>query len=195
MSKLGRKIFLLAVSAAMVAGCQREDGDNQAAGGNSAAAANVSAGNQVPDTTIGQTLAQSGDHSTLMNAVRTAGLEATLSGSQPYTVFAPTNAAFQKLPGGGADLMSEGARGQLTTLLTYHVVPGVVTADDLNKAIAKGGGKTQLATVGGGTLTVTQSGDGIVISNARGGQARVTQADRLQSNGVVHSIDGVLTPG
>lgn len=186
-----RKYVLLAATALLVAGCGQEGENNQAAGN---ADANVTAAD-VPDTTIGETLGGSADHSTLTSAVKAAGLDATLAGSQPYTVFAPTNAAFDKLPDGAAEgLMQPDQKGQLTSIITYHIVPGVVMARDLAAAIERGNGKAELATVGGGTLSAAMDGDVIVITDGGGGEARVTQADMLQSNGVVHSIDTVLMP-
>lgn len=192
MSNMGQKALALAAVAALAAGCQQEGEANRVATGNMAGG-NVAAG-EVPETTIGETLAGSADHSTLASAVKAAGLEATLAGSQPYTLFAPTNAAFGKLPDGAAEgLMQPDQKGQLTSVITYHIVPGVVLARDLDAAIERGDGRTELATVGGGTITITKDGDAIIVSDG-GGQARVTQADMLQSNGVVHSIDAVLMP-
>lgn len=191
MSNMRRQIVALAALAVMTAGCQQGDEANQAAG--ETAAGNVSAAD-LPDSTISETLSGSSDHSSLAAAVKGAGLEATLSGSQPYTLFAPTNAAFEKLPEGSVEgLMQPDQKGQLTSIVTYHVVPGVVLARDLASAIERGGGQTELATVSGGTLTAAMDGDAIVISDGSS-QARVTQADMLQSNGVVHSIDAVLMP-
>ena len=181
--------FALAAAALAVAGCQGGEESTNAAGG--AAAAEKSEAGQ---STIGQSLAQSADHSTLTSAVKSAGLEGTLNGAQPYTLFAPTNAAFQKVPNGQA-LLQPDQKGQLTGILTYHIVPGVVTAEDLSRAIERGDGKAEIATMGGTNLTASKEGDTIVISDAAGGKARVTQADLTGSNGVVHSIDTVLTPG
>lgn len=192
MSHPGRKIFVLAASALLAAGCQQGEETNQS----NAVAGNQAQPAELPDRTIAQTLAGSGQHSTLVSAVKAAGLEATLSGAQPYTLFAPTNAAFQALPNNMAQsLLQEESRGQLTGILTYHIVPGAVTAADLGRAIEQGDGRTEIATIGGGNLTVSRNGDAIVISDGSGGQARVTQADMLQANGVVHVIDKVLVPG
>ncbi|HEY0627570.1 MAG TPA: fasciclin domain-containing protein [Allosphingosinicella sp.] len=190
MSRMRHSVIALAASALLVGGCQREgDSGNQAAApaGNQTAAKGK-AGQQ----SIGQTLGQSGDHSSLVGAVKAAGLEATLSGSQPYTLFAPTNAAFQKVPNGQA-LLQPDQKAQLTSILTYHIVPGVVTAEDLGRAI-QAKGKAEIATMGGVNLTATREGDAIVVTDAKGGKARVTQADQLQSNGVIHSVDTVLMP-
>jgi uncharacterized surface protein with fasciclin (FAS1) repeats len=186
-----RTILTLAVSAALAAGCQQsDDNGNRAAGNGTAAVQNGDS--KIPNTNIGQTLAGSSDHSTLLSAIKAAGLEATLSGSQPYTLFAPTNAALDKLPAGTTDnLMKPEQKGQLTALLTNLIVPGVVTADDLGKAIERGKGKAELATMGGGKLTVTKNGDALVVTDAKGNKANVTRADMLQSNGVIHVVDAV----
>jgi uncharacterized surface protein with fasciclin (FAS1) repeats len=130
-----------------------------------------------------------------VRAVQAAGLAPTLSGAGPYTVFAPTDAAFAKLPAGTVDnLLKPDGKSKLTGLLTYHVVPGVVLADDLRRAVQSGGGKAELATVGGGKVTATDAGGTLVITDAKGGQSRVTQGDVMQSNGVVHVVDAVLMP-
>lgn len=187
------KILILAASAALAAGCQQSDEANQSAAGSSAGT-NVAAG-EMPGTTIAQTLAGSNEHSKLSQAIKAAGLEATMAGSQPYTLFAPTNAAFDKLPEGASDqLMKSESKGQLTALITNHLVPGVVTAGDLAKAVENGGGKTELRTMGGGTLTIAKEGDALILTDAKGGRARVTGGDMLQSNGVIHSVDTILSP-
>lgn len=148
-----------------------------------------------PAKPIAENAAQSGDHGSFVAALKAAGLTETLAGPTPYTVFAPTNAAFGKLPAGAAEgLMKPDQKARLTAVLTTHLVPGVVTTADLGRAIERGGGKAQLATVGGGTLTVARQGDAVVVTDAAGGQARVTQADVMQSNGVLHVVDGVLMP-
>lgn len=145
--------------------------------------------------TIIENASQSADHTVLVQAVQAAGLAPTLSGAGPYTVFAPTNAAFAKLPAGTVEgLLKPEAKGQLTGILSNHVVPGVVTAADLRRAIQSGGGKAELATVRGGKLTATEAEGALVITDAKGGQSRVTQGDVMQSNGVVHVVDGVLMP-
>lgn len=184
--------FFLATAALLVAGCGGGDEANTtgAVVGNEVKAA------EVPDRTIAQALEQSADHSTFRQAITVAGLEATMAGAQPYTVFAPTNAAFEKIPEAERmGLMQENNRGQLTAILTAHIVPGVVTARDLAEAIEKGNGRTEIATVGGGNLVATREGDTIVIAGGGDSRARVSQADLLGSNGVVHAIDTVLAPG
>ena len=136
------------------------------------------------------------DHTTLVAAVKAAGLVDTLSGPGPFTVFAPTNAAFGKLPAGTVDtLVKPENKATLTKILTYHVVPGNVTAADLKKMIKAGGGKATLTTVQGGTLTAEMKGKKIEIVDAKGGMATVTTGDVMQSNGVIHVVDGVLMPG
>jgi uncharacterized surface protein with fasciclin (FAS1) repeats len=149
-----------------------------------------------PNKTIVENAARSADHTTLVSAVKAAGLDKVLAGAGPYTVFAPTNAAFRQLPAGTTEgLMRPESKARLTGILTYHVVPGVVTAADLRAAVQRRGGKTELATVAGGKLGVTEADGGIVITDAKGGQARVSQGDVMQSNGVVHVVDAVLMPG
>ena len=134
--------------------------------------------------------------STLVAAVKAADLVGTLQGAGPFTVFAPTNDAFGKLPAGAVDgLLKLDAKGALTGVLTYHVVAGNVDAATLAKQIQAGGGSATLTTVQGGTLTATADGKGgIVLTDAKGSTAKVVAADLRQSNGVVHVIDGVLMP-
>jgi len=133
--------------------------------------------------------------STLVAAVKAAGLVETLSGAGPFTVFAPTNAAFEKLPAGTVDtLLKPENKKMLTDVLTYHVVAGKMSAADLAKAIEAGGGSAKLTTVEGGTLTATMSGNTITLTDEKGGKSTVTQGDVMQSNGVIHVVDTVLMP-
>jgi len=135
------------------------------------------------------------DHTTLVTAVQTAGLVETLSGPGPYTVFAPTNAAFDKLPDGTVDtLMQPDSKDMLTSVLTYHVVAGEMMAADLMAAIEAGGGTATLTTVEGDELTATVVDGAVQLTDARGGTAMVTATDLDQSNGVIHVIDTVLMP-
>ena len=128
-------------------------------------------------------------------ALNAAGLDATLAGPGPYTVLAPDDAAFDKMPAGALDtLMKPEARADLTALLTYHILPGTILADDISKAIDAGKGKAVLATMGGGTLTATREGDTIVLADAAGGKARISKGDDKRSNGVIHHVDAVLMP-
>jgi uncharacterized surface protein with fasciclin (FAS1) repeats len=148
-----------------------------------------------PTKTIVDNAVNSKDHTTLVAAVQAAGLVDTLKGPGPFTVFAPTNAAFGKLPAGTVDnLVKPENKGTLTTILTYHVVPGRMGAKDLAAAIKKGGGKATLTTVQGGTLTASMMGDKVMLTDAKGGMSHVTQADVFQSNGVIHVVDTVLMP-
>ena len=137
----------------------------------------------------------SADHTTLVAAVKAAGLVDTLKGKGPFTVFAPTNAAFAALPAGTVDtLLKPENKATLTKVLTYHVVAGNMDAAALTKAIDAGGGKATLKTVSGGTLTAMKSGSGIAVTDEKGGVAKVTIADVKQSNGVIHVVDKVLLP-
>jgi uncharacterized surface protein with fasciclin (FAS1) repeats len=139
-------------------------------------------------------LAASPDFATLASAVKAAGLTETFSGSQPYTLFAPTEAAFQKLPAGTmAALLGPEGKGRLTALLTNHIVPGTITSEDLGRAIERGKGKAQLATMGGANLSVSRAGEAIVVSDTAGGQGRVAGATTA-SNGVIHPLDAVMMP-
>ncbi len=148
-----------------------------------------------PTKTIVENAVNSADHTTLVAAVKAAGLVDTLSGPGPFTVFAPTNAAFAKLPAGTVDtLVMPENKGTLTSILTYHVVPGKMTSKDLAAAIKKGKGTATLTTAQGGTLTATMHGKGIMLTDAKGGMSMVTQADVIQSNGVIHVVDTVLMP-
>jgi uncharacterized surface protein with fasciclin (FAS1) repeats len=149
-----------------------------------------------PSRTIVENAVNSRDHTTLVAAVQAAGLVETLSGAGPFTVFAPTNQAFAKLPAGTVDtLLKPENKAMLQTVLTYHVVPGRLTASDLMARIRAGGGTANLTTVQGGTLQARMMGRGIVLVDAKGGNAMVTQADVLQSNGVIHVTDSVSLPG
>ena len=135
------------------------------------------------------------DFSTLVTAVQAAGLAETLSSAGPFTVFAPTNAAFAKLPAGTVDnLVQPAQRETLTSILTYHVVSGRVTAADLIAQIQAGGGTATLTTVQGATLTARLQGSSVVLTDAAGGTSTVTTTDVAASNGVIHVIDTVLMP-
>jgi uncharacterized surface protein with fasciclin (FAS1) repeats len=149
-----------------------------------------------PSKNIIQNAVNSKDHTTLVAAVKAAGLVDTLQGAGPFTVFAPTNAAFGKLPAGTVDnLVKPENKGTLTSILTYHVVPGRLTAAGLMKAVKEGDGWAKLKTVQGEELTVKQAGPGkLTVTDAKGKTAHVTIANVLQSNGVIHVIDTVLMP-
>jgi uncharacterized surface protein with fasciclin (FAS1) repeats len=149
-----------------------------------------------PTKTIVENAVNSKDHTTLVAAVQAAGLVDALSGPGPFTVFAPTNAAFAKLPAGTVEtLVKPENKATLTSILTYHVVPGRVAAGELIDMIKKGGGKAELKTLNGGMLTARVVGGKVVLTDAKGGTATVTQADVFQSNGVIHVTDSVSLPG
>jgi uncharacterized surface protein with fasciclin (FAS1) repeats len=149
-----------------------------------------------PSKNIVENAVNSKDHTTLVAAVKAAGLVETLSGAGPFTVFAPTNSAFAKLPAGTVEtLVKPESKATLTKILTYHVVPGKMTAAALMKAVKDGEGTAKLKTASGDTLTVKQEGPGkLSITDAKGGKSMVTIADVLQSNGVIHVVDTVLLP-
>jgi uncharacterized surface protein with fasciclin (FAS1) repeats len=135
------------------------------------------------------------DHTTLVAAVKAAGLVDTLKSAGPFTVFAPTNSAFAMLPAGTVDtLLKPENKAMLTQVLTYHVVPGRLDAATLAEKIRAGGGKASLKTVNGGTLWASMRGNDIVVSDEKGDIATVTTSDVYQSNGVIHVIDHVLLP-
>ncbi len=135
------------------------------------------------------------DHTTLVAAVKAAGLVGTLKSAGPFTVFAPTNEAFDKLPKGTVEtLLKPENKSKLTSILTYHVVPGKVSAKKLIMMIKKGNGKAEIKTVQGGMLTASLEGGKVKLTDENGGTAYVTIADVNQSNGVIHVIDGVVTP-
>lgn len=136
------------------------------------------------------------DHKTLVAAVKAAGLVDTLSGAGPFTVFAPTDAAFARLPQSSVQmLLRPENKAMLQSVLTYHVVPGRLSAADLGQRIRDGGGTASLTTAQGGMLTARMDGSDIVIVDAKGGVATVTQADVMQSNGVIHVTNRVSMSG
>lgn len=157
---------------------------------------NVGGAPMYPSKNIIQNAVNSKDHTTLVAAVKAAGLVDTLSGPGPFTVFAPTNAAFAKLPPGTVDnLLKPENKATLVKVLTYHVVPGRMTAVSLMKAVKEGEGSAKLKTVAGEDIWVKQAGPGkLTITDSKGDVAMVTIADVLQSNGVIHVIDTVLLP-
>ena len=135
------------------------------------------------------------DFSTLVTAVTAAGLGETLSGAGPFTVFAPNNAAFAKLPAGTLDTLTKPeSKDTLTGILTYHVVPGKTDAATLTQAIEANGGTYEITTVNGASLTAKMSGANVVLTDAKGGTSTITATDVEASNGVIHVIDTVLMP-
>jgi uncharacterized surface protein with fasciclin (FAS1) repeats len=177
----------LAAAALSLSGC----GDNDRTGG----PGNPEAGNATEagdETTIAAGLNQK---SRFFAAAKAAGLDATLGGPGPYTVLVADDPAFAKLPAGTADnWLKPESRAQLTGILTHHILPGTILAADISKAIDTGKGKAVLMSVGGGTLTATNEGGKIVLTDGAGTRATVTKADQKHSNGVVHHIDTVLVP-
>ncbi|MEZ5924255.1 MAG: fasciclin domain-containing protein [Hyphomicrobiaceae bacterium] len=148
-----------------------------------------------PEKNIVENAVNSKDHTTLVAAVKAAGLVETLSGAGPFTVFAPTNAAFDALPAGTVDtLLKPESKAQLTKILTCHVLPTEAMSDAITKMVQDGGGMTKVMTVGGCELTVKAEGGSVTIEDESGGTAHVTIADVDQSNGVIHVIDKVLLP-
>lgn len=177
-------LALVAAAALALNACDKADQPGNAQSGEAKQAAG--------EKSIGAGLVQD---SRFAQAAKAAGLDATLAGPGPYTVLVPADAAFAKLPAGTADnWMKPESRAQLTGVLTYHILPGTILAEDIGKAIDNGKGKAVLATMGGGTLTATREDGKIVLTDAAGATATVTKSDEKHSNGVVHHIDTVLMP-
>ena len=178
-------ILLAAALAAPIALTASAQGDNPMVGG-----APMYRTKDIVDNAV-----NSADHTTLVAAVKAAGLVETLQGKGPFTVFAPTNAAFEKLPAGTVEtLVRPENKDTLTKILTYHVVAGRYDAKKLSQLIKKGGGQAWLKTVSGGTLTARANGNSITLTDEKGGTSNVTIADVYQSNGVIHVIDTVVMP-
>ncbi|WP_273209745.1 fasciclin domain-containing protein [Runella zeae] len=149
-----------------------------------------------PSKNIVENAVNSKDHTTLVAAVKAAGLVETLQSAGPFTVFAPTNAAFDKLPAGTVEsLVKPENKKTLTTILTYHVVAGKMDSKAIAAAIKAGGGTATFKTVQGGTLKAMMKGKKLVLSDEKGGMSTVTIKDVYQSNGVIHVIDTVVMPG
>jgi uncharacterized surface protein with fasciclin (FAS1) repeats len=148
-----------------------------------------------PSKTIVENAVNSKDHTTLVAAVKAAGLVDTLNSAGPFTVFAPTNEAFAKLPAGTVDtLVMPENKATLTKILTYHVVAGTITAADIKAKAAANMGKAEYTTVEGGKIWISKKGSGWIITDEKGGMAKITIADVMQSNGVIHVVDTVLMP-
>lgn len=148
-----------------------------------------------PSKNIVENAVNSKDHTTLVAAVKAAGLVETLQGAGPFTVFAPTNSAFDMLPKGTVEnLLKPENKGTLTSVLTYHVVPGNLSAKELMKMVKKGNGMAKLTTVQGEPLTIMEKDNWLWIKDAKGGVAKVSISDVNQKNGVIHVIDHVLMP-
>lgn len=155
----------------------------------------VGSATMYPSKDIVTNAANSKEHTTLVAAVKAAGLVSTLQGSGPFTVFAPVNAAFDKLPAGTvASLLQPESKATLTAVLTYHVVAGRFSSADIAKLLKAGGGKATIKTVAGGSLSLMMKGKKLMITDEKANVATVTIADVNQSNGVIHVIDTVLLP-
>lgn len=188
----------IAVAALGLGGCMSmDDGNMGASASTSVEMENPIVGGAAMYSTknIVENAVNSKDHTTLVAAVKAAGLVDTLMSAGPFTVFAPTNAAFDKLPAGTVDaLLKPENKGMLSSVLTYHVVAGTMTSTDIAAAIRAGGGTATLNTVQGGTLTGRMMGNKLVLTDAKGGRSTVTIANVMQSNGVIHVVDTVLLP-
>lgn len=191
-------ILTAAAAALALSGCGSKtdtSAETSVAGGETAPAPAASPSQMLASSTIAANLSAAPDHKLLAAAVTQAGLSETLSGVGPFTVFAPTDAAFAQVPPVTRDgWMRPAQKDVLAGVLKYHVVPGKLTAADLIAKIAEGGGKAVLKTADGQDLTATKSGDAILLTSGSGNRATVTAADLGQSNGVVHVVDAVLIP-
>ncbi len=181
------KVWIIGVGAALLgtAACSNQSDGNAPADAQSSEAKDLAG-----DKTIGAGLAAD---SKFLAAAKSAGLDQTLAGPGPYTVFVPSDAALAGAPGGTFD-GKPANRAKVTGALTNLILPGTVMAEDIGKAIDSAKGKAVLATMGGGTLTATKDGAAIVLTDSAGNKATVTKADDRFSNGVVHHIDGLLMP-
>ena len=190
-----RIVMPMLLTAGLVAGCMQPGSASMQSG--SMTDPTVGGAAMYPQRNIIQNAVNSKDHTTLVAAVRAAGLVDTLSGPGPFTVFAPTNEAFAMLPPGTVPtLLKPENKAMLTKVLTYHVVAGSMDSKALMAAIASGGGRATLMTVAGVPLTASMGAPGtIMLTDEKGNVATVTIADVYQSNGVIHVIDHVLLPG
>lgn len=187
---MAKKLFFSAVAGALLATAACSQGD----GGNGDASAPDAQSGEAKELAGNKTISAGlAADSRFLAAAKSAGLDQTLAGPGPYTVFVPSDAAFAGAPPGSFDAKPEN-RAQLTGAITHLILPGTVLAEDIGKAIDAGQGKAMLATMGGGALTATKEGDKIVLTDSSGKKATVTQADDRFSNGVVHHVDALLTP-
>lgn len=178
-----------------VSGCSTMSDPSMSAMASEDAVVTVGGAAMYPSRNIIENAVNSADHTTLVAAVKAAGLVDTLSGAGPFTVFAPTNAAFAKLPAGTVETLLQPANiAMLQSVLTYHVLPGRLTAADLMARIRAGGGTARLTTVQGGILTARMMGSRIMLIDGKGGMSHVTQGNVFQSNGVIHVTDAVSIP-
>ena len=187
---------LLMASASWLSACSTMNDDMGATSASAGATVMVGGAPMYATRNIVENAVNSRDHTTLVAAVKAAGLVDTLASAGPFTVFAPVNAAFDRLPAGTvATLLRPENKAMLQSVLTYHVVPGKMTAANLMSAIRAGGGSARLTTAQGGTLTARMSGRNIVLTDAKGGTSTVIQGDVMQSNGVIHVTNAVSLPG
>ena len=189
---------LLMAGGSWLSACSTMDDGMDATSASAGAEATVMVGGapMYASRNIVENAVNSRDHTTLVAAVKAAGLVDTLMGAGPFTVFAPVNAAFDRLPAGTVQtLLRPENKAMLQSVLTYHVGPGRMTAANLMSAIRAGGGSARLTTVQGGTLTARMSGRNIVLTDAKGGTSTVIQGDVMQSNGVIHVTNAVSLPG
>lgn len=170
-----------------VAGCDKNGTDANSAAPETSKEASKAAGDQ----TIAAGLDQNGKFA---QAAKAAGLDATLANPGPYTVLVPNDAAFAKVQGALSDPSKPENRAELTRVLTLHILPGTVLAEDLGKAVDNGKGRALVQTMGGETLTATKDGGKIILTDGTGGQATIVETDQKRSNGVVQVVDAVLTP-
>lgn len=206
MKKTAIKMLMIAAAATAMTACSKKpaEGDNAMMSESNVMDEGAMAGGDTPmvggapmypDKNVVENASTAGNLKTLVAAVGAAGLVDTLKGPGPFTVFAPDDDAFKKLPPGTVDnLMKPENKAKLAGVLTYHVVSGKLDAAELGKIIEAGSGKATLKTVAGGSLTAAKEGDSIVLTDATGGKSKVSQADVYQSNGVAHVIDTVLLP-
>lgn len=193
MASIRPVIAALAMVVISLTACDREPGQGEA----SPAPAVAPAPGQPATGTVMETAARDPDFTTLVSAMQTAGMDAAMKGAGPYTLFAPTNAAFEKAPAARRDFLTtpEGLP-ELRRLLTYHVIPGRLDTAELVQRIQAGGGSLALTTMQGGVLTAQLRADGAIeLTDATGGVSRVVEADMVASNGIIHSVDAVAAPG
>ncbi len=192
-----KKLLAVILVSAMTAGVAQAKAKGEKMGVDKMAQKTVEVGGAAmyPSKDIIDNAVNSQDHTTLVAAVKAAGLVETLKGAGPFTVFAPTNEAFAKLPAGTVDgLLKPEAKATLTKILTYHVVAGKVDSKALVAMIKKGHGTATMKTVSGGTLSAMLQGSDVMLKDEKGGMSKVTIADVYQKNGVIHVVDTVVMP-
>jgi uncharacterized surface protein with fasciclin (FAS1) repeats len=191
-----RTVLLAAAAGLPLTACMSMESDGMMADAQSAQVVTVGGAAMYPTRNIVENAVNSADHTTLVAAVKAAGLVDTLAGTGPFTVFAPVNDAFTALPAGTVEtLLRPENKAMLQSVLTYHVVPGRMTAANLMAKVRAGGGTARLTTAQGGILTARMQGGNLVLVDSKGGVATVTQADVMQSNGVIHVTNAVSLPG